>query len=165
MNMQFKISSSLLVALVFSIFTFSQNNEDVNIISSDVMSVKVVGMHCAGGCAMALQKVLNNTDGVLAANVDFGSSIAMIEYDSSSDQDAIISVIKEMRGGAYEVTLVSDTKVLDKNNSSKLSCSKGKQCCKVNGKLNANCDQKSSGCCSSSKQQCSSKKTNNNQKK
>ena len=125
MNMQFKFLSSLLVALVFSIFTFSQNNEDVNIISSDVMSVKVVGMHCAGGCAMALQKVLNNTDGVLAANVDFGSSIAMIEYDSSTDQDAIVSVIKEMRGGAYEVTLVSDT-----NNSSKSSCSKGKQCCK-----------------------------------
>ena len=160
MNMQFKFPSSLLVALVFSVFTFSQNSEDVNIISSDVMSVKVVGMHCAGGCAMALQKVLNNTDGVIAANVDFGSSIAMIEYDSSVDQDAIVSVIKEMRGGAYEVTLVSDT-----NNSSKSSCSKGKQCCKVNGKVNANCDQKSSGCCSSSKQQCSSKKSNNNQKK
>jgi len=160
MNMQFKFLSSLLVALVFSVFTFSQNSEDVNIKSSDVMSVKVVGMHCAGGCAMALQKVLNNTDGVIAANVDFGSSIAMIEYDSSVDQDAIVSVIKEMRGGAYEVTLVSDT-----NNSSKSSCSKGKQCCKVNGKVNANCDQKSSGCCSSSKQQCSSKKSNNNQKK
>ena len=160
MNMQFKFLSTLLVTLVFSIFTFSQNSEDVNITSSDVMSVKVVGMHCAGGCAMALQKVLNNTDGVLAANVDFGSSIAMIEYDSSTDQDAIVSVIKEMRGGAYEVTLVSDT-----NNSSKSSCSKGKQCCKVNGKFNANCDQKSSGCCSSSKQQCSSKKSNNNQKK
>ena len=160
MNMQFKFFSSLLVALVFSVFTFSQNSEDVNIKSSDVMSVKVVGMHCAGGCAMALQKVLNNTDGVLAANVDFGSSMAMIEYDSSTDQDAIVSVIKEMRGGAYEVTLVSDT-----NNSSKSSCSKGKQCCKVNGKVNANCDQKSSGCCSSSKQQCSSKKSNNNQQK
>ena len=160
MNMQFKFFSSLLVALVFSVFTFSQNSEDVNIKSSDVMSVKVVGMHCAGGCAMALQKVLNNTDGVLAANVDFGSSMAMIEYDSSTDQDAIVSVIKEMRGGAYEVTLVSDT-----NNSSKSSCSKGNQCCKVNGKVNANCDQKSSGCCSSSKQQCSSKKSNNNQQK
>ena len=160
MNMQFKFLSTLLVAFFFSISTFSQNSADVNIKSSDVMSVKVVGMHCAGGCAMALQKVLNNTDGVLAANVDFGSSIAMIEYDSSVDQDAIVSVIKEMRGGAYEVTLVSDT-----NNSSKSSCSKGKQCCKVNGKVNANCDQKSSGCCSSSKQQCSSKKSNNNQKK
>ena len=32
---------------------------------------------------MAVQKILNNTDGVVAANVDFGSSIAMIEYDSS----------------------------------------------------------------------------------
>ena len=160
MNMQFKFISTLLVAFFFSIFTFSQNSEDVYIKSSDVMSVKVVGMHCAGGCAMAIQKVLNNTDGVLAANVDFGSSIAMIEYDSSVEQDAIVSVIKEMKGGAYEVTLVSDT-----NNSSKSSCSKGKQCCKVNGKINANCDKKSSGCCSSSKQQCSSKKSNNNQKK
>jgi len=160
MNMQFKFLSSLLVTLVFSIFTFSQNNKDINITSSDVMSVKVDGMHCAGGCAMALQKVLNNTDGVLAANVDFGSSIAMIEYDSSIDQDAIISVIKEMKGGAYKVTLVSNT-----NDSIKSSCSKGKKCCKVSGKVNANCDQKSSGCCSSSKQQCSSKKVNNNQKK
>ena len=154
MNMQFKFLSTLLVTLVFSIFTFSQNNEDINVASSDVMSVKVVGMHCAGGCAMALQKVLNNTDGVLAANVDFGSSMAMIEYDSSIDQDDIISVIKEMRGGAYEVTLVSNT-----DNASKSSCSKGKQCCKVNGKINSNCDQKSSGCCSSANKQCSSKKS------
>lgn len=156
MNMQFNFFSSLLVALVFSICTFSQNNEEINTKSSDVMSVKVVGMHCAGGCAMALQKVLNNTDGVLAANVDFGSSMAMIEYDSSIKQDEIMTLLENHRGGAYEITLVSGT---DKANT---SCSKGKQCCKVNGKVNSNCDQKSSGCCSSANQQCSSKKNQKN---
>ena len=80
------------------------------------MSVKIVGMHCAGGCAMAVQKKLNSTDGVLAANVDFGSSMAMIEYDSSTDQDAIMSIIKDMRGGAYEVTLMSNTNQSNKVN-------------------------------------------------
>jgi len=151
MNMQFNFLSTLLVVIFFSTFTFSQNTE-TNTSSSDVMSVKIVGMHCAGGCAMAVQKKLNNTDGVLAANVDFGSSMAMIEYDSSVDQDVIISVIKEMRGGAYEVTLVSNT------NQTNKACSKGKQCCKVNGKINANCDKKSSGCCSSASKECSSTK-------
>ena len=154
MNMQFKFISSLLIALVFSAFSFSQNSETNNAESNDIMSVKIVGMHCAGGCAMAVQKMLNNTDGVVAANVDFGSSIAMIEYDSSIDQDDIISVISEMRGGAYEVSLVSDT--------GQKTCSKGKQCCKVNGKINSDCDQKSSGCCSSANKECSSSKKKKN---
>tara|TARA_B100001029_G_scaffold176996_1_gene180843 strand:- start:736 stop:1209 length:474 start_codon:yes stop_codon:yes gene_type:complete len=151
MNTQFKFISSLLIALCFSVLSFSQNSETTNVLPNDIMSVKIVGMHC-GGCAMTVEKTLNNTDGVIAANVDFGSSLAMVEYDSSINQDEIISVLSDMRGGIYEVTLVSDT------NLSQKVCSKGKQCCKVNGKVNADCDQKSSGCCSSSNKECSSSK-------
>ena len=149
MNMQSKFFQTFLIIFCFSLFSFSQDNSSS---SSDVMAVKVEGMHCAGGCAMALQKVLNNTDGVVAANVDFSSSMAMIEYDSTIDQEDIMSVLQKHRGGAYEITLVSGS-----NQASK-SCSKGKQCCKVNGKVNANCDQKSSGCCSSASKECASNK-------
>ena len=38
------------------------------------------------------------------------------------------------------------------------SCSKGKSCCKVTGKLNQTCDNKASGCCSSSKTKSSTNK-------
>ena len=89
MNMQSKLISSFLIIFSFSILSFSQNSESSVNSSTEVMAVKIKGMHCAGGCAMAVQKALNNTDGVLAANVDFGSSMAMIEYDSSIKQDEI----------------------------------------------------------------------------
>ena len=146
MNSKFKFFTTLLLVLVFSAISFSQNKN-----AGDIISVKIEGMHCASGCAMSIQKKLNNTDGILDANVDFSSSIALIEYDTSTDKNDIINLINEMKGGAYEASLIS-------NDLSKKSCSKGKKCCKVTGKTNANCDQKSSGCCSSSKKECSSKK-------
>ena len=159
MNMQSKLISSFLIIFSFSILSFSQNSESSVNSSTEVMAVKIKGMHCAGGCAMAVQKALNNTDGVLAANVDFGSSMAMIEYDSSIKQDEIMSLLENHRGGAYEITLVSGTDKASK------SCSKGKQCCKVNGKLNSNCDQKSSGCCSSASKECASNGKNKKKKR
>lgn len=150
MNMQSKLISSFLIIFSFSLLSFSQGSESSITSSTEVMAVKIEGMHCAGGCAMAVQKVLNNTNGVLAANVDFGSSMAMIEYDSSVKQDEIMSLLENYRAGVYEITLVSSTDKASK------SCSKGKQCCKVNGKINSNCDKKASGCCSSASKQCAS---------
>ena len=147
MNTKFKFFIILSFLVLFSTISFAQNT-----VESNLMSVKIEGMHCANGCAMSIQKKLNNTDGILEANVDFTSSVAMIEYNSSTDQTAILSLINEMKGGAYEASLVTSEK------SEKKACSKGKKCCKVNGKVNSDCDQKSSGCCSGSKKECSSKK-------
>lgn len=156
MNTRFKILTTLLFLVFFSTSVFAQT-ADTN---SNIISVKIEGMHCAGGCAMAVQKTLNNTDGVLAANVDFGSSMAMIEYNSSTNPEEIITLLSEMRGGAYQISLISSS---DTQNTKK-GCSKGKQCCKVTGKMNATCEQKSSGCCAGATKKCPSSSSKNKQR-
>ena len=147
MNIKFKFFTILLFLISFSFIGVSQNTD-----SGTLLAVKIDGMHCAGGCAMSIERTLNNTVGITDANVDFSSSVAMIEYDPSIDEITILTLIREMKGGAYDVSLLSNEGPTTKK------CSKGKQCCKVSGKVNSDCDQKSSGCCSGSKKECSSKK-------
>lgn len=44
------------------------------------MSVAISGMHCAG-CASRLEKFLNQKDGIMDANVNFGNETANVTYD------------------------------------------------------------------------------------
>lgn len=139
----------LLLCLTIS-FSFAQDSANSKKSTSKYVNVKIEGMHCAGGCAKSIENKLNATEG-LVAMVNFGSQMALVEYDTNlfSEQE-IISIINNHQGGKFSASLLSD--------NSSHSCSKGKQCCQKTGKLNASCDNKSKGCCSSASKQCNKKK-------
>ena len=55
------------------------------------IKLKIEGMHCAG-CSNRLEKVLNNTDGIEKAEVNFEQKEATITYNESQTN---IDKIKE----------------------------------------------------------------------
>ena len=55
------------------------------------IKLKIEGMHCAG-CSTRLEKVLNNTDGIEKAEVNFEQKEATITYNESQTN---IEKIKE----------------------------------------------------------------------
>tara|TARA_B100000965_G_C19401741_1_gene673565 strand:+ start:379 stop:858 length:480 start_codon:yes stop_codon:yes gene_type:complete len=115
-------------------FSFSQNS---------FLNLTINGMHCAGGCAKAIENTLNKNDGITAA-VNFTAQSASIIYDSEKfSENDIIRMINKYRDGKF--TASSSTSDKTKN-----SCSKGKNCCQKTGKNNPTCDNKSKGCCASS---------------
>lgn len=60
------------------------------------INLQVEGIYCAG-CATDMETVLNNTDGILKASVDYSTGGIDIEYDPAEiGTDKIILMIKEM---------------------------------------------------------------------
>ena len=116
-----------------------------NINSPSQVNLNIDGMHCAGGCAMGIQRMLNSIDGVTAL-VNFANANAIVEYDANvlSDQK-IITIINSIQGGKFTASLASDSN--EKN--TKMCCSKGKACCQKTGKAIAGCDKSNKGCCAS----------------
>jgi copper ion binding protein len=53
----------------------------IETMSEDKIELKVLGMAC-GGCKAAVEKALNNLEGVSSARVDLASKTAYVEYDS-----------------------------------------------------------------------------------
>lgn len=62
-------------------------------------TLPIKGMHCAT-CALTIEKVLNNLDGV-KASVNFGSEKAYVEYDT--DKTSISEIKKVVKDTGYEV--------------------------------------------------------------
>lgn len=58
------------------------------------IELNIEGMHCTG-CSQRLQKILNNLDGILNAEVSFDSGIAKIEYDEKNKIDDIKEAIED----------------------------------------------------------------------
>lgn len=61
---------------------------------SQKMKLDVVGMSCTS-CAAAIEKALNNTNGVKKADVDFPGKKVVIDTDGSVKGDELIKVIKD----------------------------------------------------------------------
>ena len=56
----------------------------------------VIGMSCAS-CVKKIETVLNKTDGVIEANVNFASEKVTIEYDDEViDMDKMADIIKSI---------------------------------------------------------------------
>ena len=122
------------------IFCDAQNSK----VPSQV-NLNIDGMHCAGGCAMGIQRMLNSIDGVTAI-VNFANANAMVEYDSNILSDEkIITIINSMQSGKFTASLASNSN--EKN--TKMCCTKGKSCCQKTGKAIAGCDKSNKGCCAS----------------
>lgn len=59
------------------------------------IKLKIEGMHCTG-CSNRLEKVLNNTDGVENAIVNFAEKQAIITYNESQiDPEKLKETIKD----------------------------------------------------------------------
>lgn len=72
-------------------------------IKTDKIVLGITGMHCAS-CAMIIEKGLKKTDGVIGASVNFATSRASIEYDSSKASPAdFIKRIKSLGYDAFEL--------------------------------------------------------------
>lgn len=66
------------------------------------LELDISGMHCAG-CATGIEATLKLLDGIKTASVNFATSKAIIEYDSSKiDKQAIIDKIREL---GYDASL------------------------------------------------------------
>lgn len=84
------------------------------------LRVDVSGMTCAIGCAKPIEKMLNETEGVSSAEIDFDKKAAFINYDKSKvTEAALIKAISEFKDGSYSA------KISDKD--CKSDCKK--KCC------------------------------------
>ena len=63
----------------------------------------VTGMSCAG-CASSVERVLNNTDGVDKATVNFATNTVMVEFDESTSPDKLRDALRSV---GYD--LITDT--------------------------------------------------------
>lgn len=60
------------------------------------INLQVEGIYCAG-CATDMETVLNNTDGIIKASVDYSSGLISVEYDPSEiSAEKITSMINGM---------------------------------------------------------------------
>ncbi len=58
-------------------------------------SFPIIGMHCAS-CARLIEKKLTKTNGVVSANVNYGSETATVEYDDSViAEEELVEAVKE----------------------------------------------------------------------
>ena len=60
------------------------------------VELNIEGMHC-GSCAMGIQMLLENTEGVLHSSADYDAKSGEVEYDEDKvSLDKIIEAIKEL---------------------------------------------------------------------
>lgn len=60
------------------------------------IELDIEGMHC-GSCAIGIQMVVSQIDGVASASADYDKKKAWMEFDSAkTSKDAIIKAIEEL---------------------------------------------------------------------
>lgn len=60
------------------------------------VQLNIEGMHC-GSCAIGIQMLLQNTEGVINSSADYEAKSGEVEYDEDKvSLDKIIEVIKEL---------------------------------------------------------------------
>ena len=68
------------------------------------IQLNIEGMHC-DSCAIGIQMVLQNTEGVLKSFVDYEKKLAEVEFDENKIKvENIIKAIEELN---YKATLLS----------------------------------------------------------
>lgn len=60
------------------------------------IELNVEGMHC-GSCAIGIQMVVSQMDGVVSASADYDKKKAWVEFDpAKTTKDAIIKAVEEL---------------------------------------------------------------------
>lgn len=60
------------------------------------IELDIVGMHC-GSCAIGIQMIVSQIDGVASASADYDKKKAWVEFDSAkTNKEAIIKAIEEL---------------------------------------------------------------------
>ena len=60
------------------------------------IELDIVGMHC-GSCAIGIQMLVSQMDGVASASADYDKKKAWVEFDSAkTNKEAIIKAIEEL---------------------------------------------------------------------
>jgi len=68
------------------------------------IQLNIEGMHC-DSCAIGIQMVLQNTEGVLKSFVDYEKKLAEVEFDENKIKvENIIKAIEELN---YKATIIS----------------------------------------------------------
>lgn len=66
------------------------------------LTIAIDGMTCAKGCALPIEKMLNETDGIENAKVDFESKSASLSYDKAKlSEEKIAALFNDFKSGAY----------------------------------------------------------------
>jgi len=66
------------------------------------IQLNIAGMHC-GSCALGIQMLLENTEGIINSAADYNAKSGKVEYDEEKiDLDKIIHAISEL---GYTATL------------------------------------------------------------
>lgn len=64
------------------------------------VELNINGMHCTG-CSARLEKILNNTEGVMHANVSFETKIASIEFNE--DIVSLNEIKETIKDAGFEI--------------------------------------------------------------
>ena len=98
----------LLLIVCFISFVFSGNVTE---------SYKVEGMHCQYGCANKVKSLITELDGMKKCEVDFESSIMIVEYDDSRvNSDLILSTMSNKT--TYKTAKIENEKQSNKKKQS-----------------------------------------------
>lgn len=100
----FALASILMIAC-------SDSSTSENSISNNTSTLSIEGMTCEVGCAKGIEKMLNSTDGVVDASVNFEGKLATIHFDSTKiSGNDIENLIEKMNQGQYDVENQSNKK-------------------------------------------------------
>jgi copper chaperone CopZ len=65
-------------------------------------TMAIDGMTCAKGCALPIEKMLNETEGISDAKVDFEKKAATLKYDKNKlSPEKITALFADFKSGAY----------------------------------------------------------------
>jgi len=75
-------------------------------VEKDTVTLNLQGMTCAS-CAANIEKVLNKTDGVISASVNFPLEKAVVEFDSS--RISVREIVAAVQGIGYGASVRAET--------------------------------------------------------
>ena len=81
----------------------TKKKESINLENLVKQTFPVTGMSCAS-CASSVESMLNNTEGVYKASVNFASSSVLVEYDESTATTKLQDVVREI---GYDLVISS----------------------------------------------------------
>ena len=131
--------------------------ETVKTVEKENIAIQIEGMTCAVGCAKAIASKLNQTEGIIDAEVVFDEKSGSISFDKSKiSQASILSLINGLGDGkTYKATVKcnKEKKSCDSKRemSAKAECAKK---CAKDGLAKKSCDSKNT---TASKKECAKK--------
>lgn len=94
--------------LSFSGCEGSESQEE-KVVHTKSCTIEITGMMCEKGCKTTIQNRINEMEGVIEGEVDYGLGKAFVTYDANTlSCEAIVDMIKSIGDGLYDATIVED---------------------------------------------------------